>query len=67
MPRLSFGEKSHYENRILGLIRGAWYGLRESDIASELGWGRRRVNNYLRRLQNRGLIYREGWKWFADK
>jgi DNA-binding IclR family transcriptional regulator len=40
--------------------------LRESELASELGWQRRTVNNYLRALESQGLAYKEGRDWFTD-
>jgi DNA-binding IclR family transcriptional regulator len=42
------------------------FGLRESEMASELGWQRRTVNNYLRALKRRGIVYKEGRDWFID-
>ena len=42
------------------------YGLREAEMASELGWQRRTVNNYLRALKRRGIAYKEGYEWFVD-
>jgi hypothetical protein len=35
-------------------------------MASELGWQRRTVNNYLRALARRGMAYKEGREWFID-
>jgi DNA-binding IclR family transcriptional regulator len=48
------------------VLHGHPYGLRESELASELGWQRRTVNNYLRALERRGLAYKEGRDWFID-
>jgi DNA-binding IclR family transcriptional regulator len=42
------------------------FGLRESELSKVLGWERRTVNNYLRALQRKGLIYKDGWEWFVD-
>ena len=42
------------------------FGVRESELTSELGWERRTVNNYLRALEDEGLAYKEGWEWYVD-
>ncbi len=67
MARLRKGERQAKENRLANLLRGYWFGLRESEIAQELGWERRTVNNYLRSLQRKGRAYKEGGCWLVDK
>ena len=66
MARLRKGEKSRRERQVQYLLRWCEFGLRESEIACELGWQRRTVNNYLRELEQRELAYKEGRCWFAD-
>jgi DNA-binding IclR family transcriptional regulator len=66
MARISQGEKSRKTRRVRRVLIQHPYGLRESELTRVLGWDRRTVNNYLRALQRRGLIYKEGWDWFAD-
>lgn len=66
MARLSSGERSRKTRMIRSVLYSHPYGLREAEMASELGWQRRTVNNYLRTLQSRGLVYKEGRDWFID-
>ena len=66
MARLFKGEKIEKESRVQRLLRQHAFGLRESEIAQELGWQRRTVNNYLRELEHRGNVYKEGRCWFVD-
>jgi len=67
MARLEKGVREERENRLLRLLRRLRWGVRESEIAQELGWPRRTVNNYLNNLRERKLAYREGRSWFAGK
>lgn len=66
MARLRQGEKSMRERQVQYLLRQYEFGLRESEIAQELDWHRRTLNNYLRELEQRELAYKEGQCWFAD-
>ena len=66
MARLREGEREMKGRQVVNTLRSGWFGLRESEVAQELGWNRRTVNNYLRALQRRGVIYKEGWEWFVD-
>ena len=66
MARLQEGEKSRREGQVQHLLRQYEFGLRESEIAWELGWHRRTVNNYLRELEQQEHAYKEGRCWFAD-
>jgi len=66
VARLRKGEKSSRKGQVQRLLRRYEFGLRESEIAWELGWRRRTVNNYLRELKRRELAYKEGRCWFAD-
>ncbi len=47
MARLRKGEREERENMLLRLLQRLRWGVRESEIAQELGWQRRTVNNYL--------------------
>ena len=66
MARISRWEKSRKIRLIRRVLIQHPYVLRESELTYVLGWERRTVNNYLRALQRRGLVYKEGWEWFAD-
>ncbi len=67
MARLFAGEKRGKQRSLLQLLRLRLFGLRESEIASDLGWQRRTVNNYLRELYQQGEAYKEGRSWFSEK
>jgi DNA-binding IclR family transcriptional regulator len=67
VARLFKGEKDRNETRIQRLLRRHDFGLREAEIAQELGWERRRLNNYLRGLESQGRVYKEGRCWFVDE
>lgn len=67
MARLREGERLEREKRIWYLLWRYAFGLRESEIACELGWHRRTVNNYLRGLRSKGLAYKDGRCWLADR
>jgi DNA-binding NarL/FixJ family response regulator len=65
MARLPKGEREDRENALYRLLRRLRFGLRESEAAEELGWHRRTVNNYLRKLKRDEKARREGRSWFA--
>ena len=67
MARLFGGEKEHNSNLVLQLLQRCFNGLRESEIAQELGWDRRTTNNYLRELRDQGRIYKEGQAWHSEE
>ena len=66
MARLRDGEREHKTRRVQAALDRHPLGIRESEIAGELGWNRRTLNAYLRALEERGLAYKEGWEWYAD-
>jgi predicted transcriptional regulator len=66
MARISKSEKRQKTKRVQRVLTQHPFGLRESELTDELGWERRTVNNYLRALRNKGLVYKEGWEWFVD-
>ncbi len=65
MARLREGEREYMLDSVYRLLRRSYSGLREEEIAQEMGMERRRLNNYLRSLQSMGKLYREGRLWFA--
>lgn len=65
MARLQDGEREERENIVLRLLKRLRWGPRESEVAEELGWDRRTVNNYLNDLKDDDKAYKEGRSWFA--
>jgi len=66
MARLREGEKSSKTNQVKNALRQKIFGIREGELADEMGWGRRTLNNYLRELESQGKAYKEGRSWFSD-
>jgi predicted transcriptional regulator len=66
MARLEEGEKSEKEDKVERVLYEHDFGLCEVEIAEELGWERRTVNNYLHALERQGRIYKEGRSWFTE-
>lgn len=66
MARLRDDEKASKEYQVVGKLRKHVFGIRESELAIELDWQKRTLNNYLRRLQQRGEAYKEGRSWFSE-
>ena len=65
MARLQKGEREEKENRLQRLLKRLRFGVRESEISEELGWQRRTVNNYLRKLKEKDKAERDGRSWFS--
>ncbi len=65
MARLQKGEREDKKSALYRLLRRLRFGVRESEIAEELGWHRRTANNYLRKLKQEEKAEREGRSWFA--
>lgn len=65
MAKLQKGEREEKENKLFRLLKRLRFGVRESEISEELGWQRRTVNNYLRKLKKEEKAEREGRSWFA--
>ena len=65
MARLQKGEQEEKESKLYRLLRRLRFGVRESEVAEELGWQRRTANNYLRKLKKEEKAEREGRSWFA--
>jgi predicted transcriptional regulator len=66
MGRLHKGERDDRKHRLYRLLRRLRWGVREAEIAEELGWQRRTLNNYLNELREDGKAFREGRSWFAS-
>jgi len=66
MARLADGEKEQITNNIQNLLQRSYNGIRESEIADITEMDRRRVNNYLRELQENEKAYKDGWEWYAS-
>lgn len=67
MARLHDGEKSSKTNQVERSLWQHLFGIREAELAGELGWERRTLNNYLRQLQQQGRVYKEGRSWFVEE
>jgi predicted transcriptional regulator len=67
MARLAYGEKECRKKSVWRLLWGHPFGLKESEIAEELGWHRRTANNYLRELAADGKVSKVGRLWFAER
>jgi len=65
MARLQKGEQQEKEGKLYRLLKRLRFGVRESEISEELGWQRRTVNNYLRKLEEKDQASREGRSWFS--
>jgi len=65
MARLEKGEREDKENMLYRLLKRLRFGVRESEISQGLGWQRRTVNNYLRKLKEADKADREGRSWFS--
>lgn len=64
MARLPKGQKARRERRVEHLLQRSGLGLTEEELAGELGWHRRTVNNYLHELDRQEKAHRHGRKWF---
>lgn len=67
MAKLQKGEREEKESKLYRLLRRLRFGIRESEISEEIGWQRRTVNNYLRKLKKEEKVEREGRSWFAKR
>lgn len=66
MGRLRKGEKENKQQQIQYLLHGYIFGLSEAEIALDLGWHRRTVNNYLRELVSQKHVYKDGRYWLIE-
>ena len=67
MARLRAGERENRQSFILRLLNRSRYGIKESEIAIEMGVNCRTANNYLRKLKKDGKAEKDGWLWFSKK
>jgi hypothetical protein len=67
MARLFSGEKETRSDKVVHLLQAHRFGLREVEVAESLGWERRTANNYLRELEARERVYKEGRLWLAEE
>ncbi|MCB9132668.1 MAG: winged helix-turn-helix transcriptional regulator [Anaerolineales bacterium] len=67
MARLRIGEKDQNQHSIHNLLHRHDNGLTEQEIAEMTGMDRRRLNNYLRDLQDQQKAYREKRLWFGER
>lgn len=66
MARLQTGEKSRKQKQVQRVLTRHYFGIREAELAGELGWDRRTLNNYLRELEQQGQVYKEGRSWYVE-
>jgi CRISPR-associated endonuclease/helicase Cas3 len=64
MPKIDEATKLRRLERLDLLLTRNARGLTEAEIAEELGLERRSVNNYLRELEDRGKVFKDGLYWF---
>ncbi len=67
MANLRAGERENRQNFILRLLKRHRLGIKESEIANEMGINRRTANNYLKELRNDGKAEKDGWLWFSKR
>ena len=66
MARISEKDKSARKERVQLALRKS-NGLRESELAEQIGVEKRTLNNYLRELEYEGKIYKKGVLWFEQE
>ena len=67
MARLRAGERENRQSFILRLLNRSRRGIKESEVAQEMGVNRRTANNYLRKLEKDDKAEKDGWLWFGKK
>ena len=67
MARLQQGERNDRKQRVFRLLQRHCFGLRESEIAQEMGFHRRTANNYLRELKDNEKADKDGRLWYARR
>jgi CRISPR-associated endonuclease/helicase Cas3 len=65
MPKTDGETKQRRIELVYRLLERYPNGLTEQEIADMLNFGRRAVNNYLRELETKGQVYKDGRKWFV--
>jgi hypothetical protein len=66
MARLYKGESEKNQKRVWWVVKSAPLGVSEANAADDLGWDRRRLNNYLRELEKEGKVKKKGQLWFLQ-
>jgi len=67
MARLRAGEGDERKSFVLRLLKRNRFGIKESEVAEEMGKNRRTANNYLRKLKKENKAEKEGWYWFFKR
>ena len=67
MARLRAGEGEERQNFVFRLLKRNRFGIKESEVAQEMGVNCRTANNYLRNLKKDGKAEKEGWYWFSKR
>jgi CRISPR-associated endonuclease/helicase Cas3 len=65
MPKTDGETKQRRIELVYRLLERYPNGLTEQEIADVLNFGRRAVNNYLRELETKGQVYKDGRKWLV--
>ena len=65
MPRVDEATREGRKERVFLCLRRNTFGLTEAELADEIGFERRTLNNYLRDLEMEGKIYKDGTLWLA--
>lgn len=65
MARLFKGDKERKQRRVWQVVKSAPWGVTEAEAADTLGMERRTINNYLRTLDKKGEVRKEGRRWFG--
>ncbi|MDQ7034321.1 MAG: WYL domain-containing protein [Anaerolineae bacterium] len=66
MPKTTNNDRHARMERVILLLQRQMDGLKELEIAKELHIERRVANNYLRDLENRGQVYKDGKLWYIN-
>ncbi|GAB4581201.1 MAG: hypothetical protein Fur0022_39480 [Anaerolineales bacterium] len=67
MARLREGEYEDRQLQIFRLLQLYRLGVKESEIAEELGIERRTINNYLHSLREEEKAEKSGWYWTTKR
>ena len=67
MARLYDGERDERRQSIFRLLQRHRWGLKEVEVAQEMGMSRRVANNYLRELRTAQKAEKEGRLWFSKR
>jgi CRISPR-associated endonuclease/helicase Cas3 len=67
MPRIDERTKLQRLERLVLLLSRHSKGLTEAELAEEMGFGRRSINNYLRDLEYEGKAFKDGLYWYPLK